>query len=356
MMDLQIKKKALFLGYDKSETSLIDFLTAEKYDVFHSKKKTADFFSAHKNFDFNDFHLIISFGYRHIIPKSLIKKSPTILNLHISFLPYNRGSHPVFWSAYETTPSGVSIHIIDEGIDTGPLLYQKQVDIDLKKNTFTEAHKTLRQEIEKLFIDNFNEISSEGYSKISFLHKGNYHNSWDLPKEFVGWDENIYMEIKRLKNNLYFREAIIEDCEDIFQWRNNKITRDMSISSEIVKYNEHVEWFKSTLNDPHEVCLFFKDQLVNLKLGIVRFQLDKKMVTGLISINLSPESRGKNYAKPCLTNAISFLKKNFINCRALYAEIKVDNIPSIKTFEGLDFQLFEEKKVRDNFLMYKLSI
>ncbi len=355
-MDSQIKKKALFLGYDKSETSLIDFLVSKKYDVFHSKKKTADFFSPHKNFDFNDFHLIISFGYRHIIPKSLIKRSPTIINLHISFLPYNRGSHPVFWSAYEGTPSGVSIHIIDEGIDTGPLLFQKQVNIDLRKNTFTEAHKDLRSEIEKLFIDNFDEISLANYSQKSYSGNGSYHNSWDLPKGFVGWDENMYLEIERLKNHLYFREAVNDDCEDIFQWRNNEVTRKMSISSDIVEYDEHVEWFKSTLNDPHEICLFFKDQLINLKLGIVRFQLDQGMEAGLISINLSPESRGKNYAKPCLTNAISFLKKNFINCDTLYAEIKKDNIPSIKTFEGLNFMLFDEKTARNGFLMYKLNI
>ena len=80
------------------------------------------------------------------------------------------------------------------------------------------------------------------------------------------------------------------------------------------------------------------------------------MENALISINLSPDSRGKNYAKPCLENAISYLKTNFINCNTLYAEIKKDNFPSIKTFEGLNFQLLEEKKVRNDFLTYKLSI
>ena len=49
----------------------------------------------------------------------------TLINLHISYLPYNRGSYPNYWSFKENTPNGVSIHHIDDGIDTGPVLVQK---------------------------------------------------------------------------------------------------------------------------------------------------------------------------------------------------------------------------------------
>ncbi|MCL0081308.1 hypothetical protein M1N64_03665 [Peptococcaceae bacterium] len=41
------------------------------------------------------------------------------INLHISFLPWNRGADPNFWSFIENAPVGVSIHYLDEGIDTG---------------------------------------------------------------------------------------------------------------------------------------------------------------------------------------------------------------------------------------------
>ena len=40
-----------------------------------------------------------------------------IVNLHISYLPFNRGSHPNYWSFVENTPKGVSIHEIDEQIE-----------------------------------------------------------------------------------------------------------------------------------------------------------------------------------------------------------------------------------------------
>ena len=97
--------KILFLGYGKGETSLIDFLE----DRGHLLKNTSS-----KVNNFSDYDLVISFGYRHIIKDTELKslKRP-IINLHVSFLPFNRGSHPNFWSHFENTPSGVSIHEID---------------------------------------------------------------------------------------------------------------------------------------------------------------------------------------------------------------------------------------------------
>ena len=65
----------------------------------------------------------------------LLKNSKNnIINLHISYLPYNRGAHPNFWSFVENTPSGVSIHQVDSGIDTGKIVIQKQINFNLLKN------------------------------------------------------------------------------------------------------------------------------------------------------------------------------------------------------------------------------
>lgn len=66
---------------------------------------------------------VVSFGYTKIFPKEIINKyNGNIINIHISMLPYNRGASPNFWSWFDGTPKGVSIHKVDEGVDTGPLL------------------------------------------------------------------------------------------------------------------------------------------------------------------------------------------------------------------------------------------
>jgi methionyl-tRNA formyltransferase len=58
-----------------------------------------------------------------IISKEIIKR-PNLgfVNTHPSMLPYNRGKHYNFWALVEQTTFGVSIHLVDEGIDSGDIV------------------------------------------------------------------------------------------------------------------------------------------------------------------------------------------------------------------------------------------
>lgn len=51
------------------------------------------------------------------------------LNLHPAYLPYNRGAYPNVWSIVDGTPAGVTLHYIDEGVDTGDIVWQKGVPV-----------------------------------------------------------------------------------------------------------------------------------------------------------------------------------------------------------------------------------
>ncbi len=69
------------------------------------------------------------FGY--ILRTELIRLMPRgCLNIHPAFLPYNRGVYPNVWSIIDGTPAGVTIHYIDEGVDTGDIVAQKRVVIE----------------------------------------------------------------------------------------------------------------------------------------------------------------------------------------------------------------------------------
>ena len=192
------KKKVLFLGYDKTETKIIDKLIDANCDVTQSKKKINSF-----NFD-----LIISFGYKLVIKKDfLIKSKCPIINIHISYLPYNRGYYPNFWAFFENTPSGVTIHLVDEGIDTGPILFQKMVNFDNGEKTFFDTYIRLKQEAEKLFCDNIEKIINNIWVPKTQKSGGSHHYKKDLPKEFSGWNSDIKDEINRL-NKLYKKNYV----------------------------------------------------------------------------------------------------------------------------------------------------
>lgn len=192
-------KKILFLGYSSKQTSLIDKvrLHEKKWDLKQSQEKIN--LETAKNFD-----IIISFGYQHLIDKNIINnlKCP-IINLHISFLPYNRGAHPNFWSFMENTPSGITIHEVDAGIDTGKIIYQNEIDFELFKNrnilTFSKTYKTLIREIENLFFANVKNIINQNFSSVDQKGKGTYHEKKDLPKLLENWEQNIYKTILKYK-------------------------------------------------------------------------------------------------------------------------------------------------------------
>ena len=186
-----LKNKILFLGYNETKTSLIEELRYKNCLVF-STNRLVD--------DLSEYDIVISFGYTHIINKeTLLSAKRKVLNLHISFLPYNRGDNPNFWSFFDGTPSGVSIHEIDEGIDTGQILFLFFIKFDKNENTFTLTYQRLHREIEDLFRDNIDDILDNKLNPKKQRGKGSHHFEKEMPLEFLGWDSNINEEIKRLK-------------------------------------------------------------------------------------------------------------------------------------------------------------
>lgn len=70
------------------------------------------------------------------IIKDNILSLATPLNIHPGILPYFRGLDPVLWSVDKGEPVGATVHIMDSGIDTGPILNARPLpkDILIKKS------------------------------------------------------------------------------------------------------------------------------------------------------------------------------------------------------------------------------
>lgn len=76
--------------------------------------------------------LIVLAGYMRFIGKVLLKHFPyRIINLHPAYLPQFPGAHSI-QDAYEAKVSytGVSVHYVDEGVDTGEIIRQEKIQID----------------------------------------------------------------------------------------------------------------------------------------------------------------------------------------------------------------------------------
>lgn len=139
---------------------------------------------------------------------------------------------------------------------------------------------------------------------------------------------------------LSVRVANLSDSKEIFAWRNDEATRLMSHVDNIVDWEEHRNWFNSTLKSQSRFLLICHIEETKQKIAAVRFDLNKNIA--VISINLCPLIRSKGWAKPCLKEAINHFTSNFSSISIIEAEIKSMNLASIKAFESVGFTLDRE--------------
>jgi len=106
-------------------------------------------------------------------------------------------------SFIENTPKGVTIHLIDEGIDTGPILVQKKLKFDETLETLRSAYEKLHKEIQELFKQNWNDIKTGKIKPIAQEMKGNLHYKDDFKKiEYFLIDQGCDSNILKLKRRL----------------------------------------------------------------------------------------------------------------------------------------------------------
>ena len=149
--------------------------------------------------------MVISFNYRHLVSADVIDYlGDRIINLHTSFLPYNKGAAPNFFSFYEDTPKGVTIHRMTAGLDEGDILLQKEVFFDEEKETFATTYQALMQEMETLFFAHANDLLSGRVPAFRQAGCGTYHKSAELEairaKTPFSYDEVIADVKKKIKN------------------------------------------------------------------------------------------------------------------------------------------------------------
>jgi len=131
------------------------------------------------------------------------------------------------------------------------------------------------------------------------------------------------------------RAATITDSKDIFEWRNDELTRKMSHTTDILEWEVHSVWFASTLKNKNRLLLLCEDMNDSKKIAVVRFDINSRRA--LVAINLSPEMRGEGVSKQCLNESIKNFKNVFPQVVVLDAEIKLENIVSQRVFKSVGF-------------------
>jgi len=141
--------KVLAVGADKPAEGLAhaDLFGVSTFvvepDLFESREAWARVLLSNiKHFDPD---LVVLAGFMKILPAEFVQAlSPNLINTHPSLLPNFPGAHAVRDAiAAGATSTGVTIHVVDEGVDTGPHLAQSEVAV-LPGETEHQLHERIK--------------------------------------------------------------------------------------------------------------------------------------------------------------------------------------------------------------------
>ena len=93
--------------------------------------------------------LFVAIGYANLLKEDILAV-PRILpvNFHASLLPAYRGKHPVFWALRNGERwAGLTVHVMDTGIDTGDILYQVRVRTRKRDSVATLYDRIMAQSV-----------------------------------------------------------------------------------------------------------------------------------------------------------------------------------------------------------------
>ena len=128
------------------------------------------------------------------------------------------------------------------------------------------------------------------------------------------------------------------DKESLWQWRNDELTRQMSIDTQEVPWADHCVWFERVQRDPDRHLLIGESE--HIPVGTVR--LDCLDDAAEINITIAPSARGKGFGLALLDAATQYAKTQQLV--ALTAVIRPSNKASQIIFERAGYQSYQRDK------------
>ena len=123
---------------------------------------------------------VLAWWPKLISPAVMALAEGGVINTHPSLLPYNRGKHYNFWALVEQAPFGVSLHFVDEGIDSGDIVAQQTIGYDWEDTGETLYRKAIQGMVE-LFKEAYPKIRKGSIYRIpQNPNKGSLHYAREI--------------------------------------------------------------------------------------------------------------------------------------------------------------------------------
>lgn len=147
-----------------------------------------------------------------------------MINTHPSLLPYGRGKHYNFWSIVDRVPFGVSLHRVDEGIDSGDVVAQAELPYDWE-DTGGSLYCKATDAMLRLVKETYPGLRSLNYkARPQNLAAGTFHrgaeldaaSSIDLDKSYIARD---LLNVLRARTFLGYPGCTFSDGDAVYEVR-----------------------------------------------------------------------------------------------------------------------------------------
>ncbi len=145
-----------------------------------------------------DLDYLICVHFPYIIPPEILRLPRIgVINLHPAYLPYNRGWNTPSWAIVENTPFGATLHFMEDTVDTGDIILQKELKINA-----ADTADSLYKKVLDLEVDIFKEawpllVNKKFIRKTQKTINGTIHKKGDL-KSIQRIDLNKKIEPEKL--------------------------------------------------------------------------------------------------------------------------------------------------------------
>ena len=122
---------------DTQDITLFNF--SKKHNIDYFKLKNVNSISSINKISDYDCDILVSMSFNQIFRKDIINLTPIgIINCHAGKLPFYRGRNILNWVLINDEKEfGITVHFVDEGIDTGDIILQETFSITDKDNYST---------------------------------------------------------------------------------------------------------------------------------------------------------------------------------------------------------------------------
>lgn len=152
---------------------------------------------------------------------------------------------------------------------------------------------------------------------------------------------------------MQLRKIVESDARLIFEWANDNDVRMNAINTHQIKWEDHINWFNKKLQSPN--TFMFIGFLQNEPVGQIRF--DKENEDYVLDYSIAKIHRGKGLGTDIVKEGIKILSDIIYKPFTVVAQVKEENIASVKIFTRLHFtKMATVSKNNSTFNWYKLIV